>query len=93
MISGGLAAKSKTIFYPASFICLYLVKLLRFINRDSWLDGRRLRHDDGLDAVARCTEAGQPFFLISAATGVGLRDLVAAIAARLDATGWLRAAS
>ena len=42
---------------------------------------------------ARCAEAGQPFFIISAATGSGLRELVSAIAARLDDTGWLRAAS
>jgi GTP-binding protein len=41
----------------------------------------------------RCAEAGRPFFLISAATGYGLRELVSAIAARLDDTGWLRAAS
>jgi len=41
----------------------------------------------------RCAEAGQPFFLISAVTGRGLPELVRAIAARLDDTGWLRAAS
>ena len=42
---------------------------------------------------ARCAEAGQPFIVISAVTGHGLRELVSAIATRLDATGWLRAAS
>ncbi len=41
----------------------------------------------------RCAEAGTPFLVISAATGHGLRELVGAIAARLDDTGWLRAAS
>jgi GTP-binding protein len=42
---------------------------------------------------ARCVEAGRPFLLVSAVTGRGLRELVNAIAARLDDTGWLRAAS
>ena len=42
---------------------------------------------------ARCTQAGRPFLLVSAATGRGLRELVSAIAARLDEAGWLRAAS
>ena len=42
---------------------------------------------------ARCVEAGQPFMVISAVTGHGLRELVSALATRLDATGWLRAAS
>ena len=42
---------------------------------------------------ARCAEAGQAFIVISAVTGHGLRELVSAIATRLDATGWLRAAS
>jgi GTP-binding protein len=42
---------------------------------------------------ARCAQAGRPFLLVSAATGRGLRELVSAIAARLDETGWLRAAS
>src|SRR6266704_1795836 len=32
---------------------------------------------------ARCAEAGQPFFIISAATGSGLRELVSAIAAEI----------
>jgi hypothetical protein len=48
----------------------------------------------GVERVrARCAQSGQPFVLISAATGRGLPDLVRAIAARLDATGWLRVAS
>jgi GTP-binding protein len=41
----------------------------------------------------RCAETGAAFLLVSAVTGHGLRDLVRAIAARLDETGWLRAAS
>jgi GTP-binding protein len=42
---------------------------------------------------ARCAQEGRQFLLVSAATGRGLRELVSAIAARLDETGWLRAAS
>jgi GTP-binding protein len=41
----------------------------------------------------RCAETGRPFLVVSAATGRGLRELLGAIAAGLDGTGWLRAAS
>jgi GTP-binding protein len=41
----------------------------------------------------RCAEAGRPLLVISAATGHGLTELTRAIVARLDDTGWLRAAS
>jgi GTPase len=40
-----------------------------------------------------CAAAGLPLVAISAATGQGLVDLVRGIAARLEATGWMRAAS
>jgi GTP-binding protein len=38
-------------------------------------------------------DAGLPLHVVSAATGAGLPELVNAIARRLDASGWLRAAS
>ena len=41
----------------------------------------------------RGADAGEPVLFVSAATGRGLTELVRAIAARLDTTGWLRAAS
>jgi GTPase len=40
-----------------------------------------------------CAGAGLPLFAISAATGQGVGDLVQGITTRLEATGWLRAAS
>jgi GTP-binding protein len=40
-----------------------------------------------------CARTGRPLFVISAATGAGLRDLLRGIAARLEGSGWLRAAS
>jgi GTP-binding protein len=40
-----------------------------------------------------CAGTGRPLFVISAATGQGLRDLVNGVAARLEGSGWLRAAS
>lgn len=40
-----------------------------------------------------CAAAGLPLFAVSAATGQGLVELVRGIAARLEATGWMRAAS
>ncbi|HEV8472515.1 MAG TPA: GTPase ObgE [Methylomirabilota bacterium] len=40
-----------------------------------------------------CARAGRPLFVISAATGQGLRELLHGIAARLESSGWLRAAS
>ncbi len=44
--------------------------------------------------IARhCAAAGVPLFAVSAATGQGLTELVRGIAARLEATGWMRAAS
>jgi GTPase len=63
------------------------------VNKADLLDGTPERRRSVERVSARCAETGQPFFLISAATGVGLRELVGAIAARLDTTGWLRAAS
>jgi GTPase len=63
------------------------------VNKADLLDGAPERRVEIERVRARCAEANQPFLLISAATGLGLRDLVGAIAARLDATGWLRAAS
>jgi len=63
------------------------------VNKADVLDGAPERRPEVERVSARCAETGEPFFLISAATGQGLRELVGAIAARLDATGWLRAAS
>ena len=40
-----------------------------------------------------CTERGLPLFVISAVTGAGLPELVRGLALRLEATGWMRAAS
>ena len=40
-----------------------------------------------------CARERRPLFVISAVTGLGLRDLVHGIAARLAESGWLRAAS
>jgi GTP-binding protein len=40
-----------------------------------------------------CAARGVTLFCISAATGVGLAELVRGLAARLEATGWMRAAS
>src|SRR5690349_19995921 len=54
VISGGIAAKSKTICLLAPFIRSNFASL----NRARCLDGRRFRHDDRLDAVARRAEAG-----------------------------------
>ena len=63
------------------------------VNKADLLEGAPERRRAIEQLSARCAEAGQPFLLISAATGFGLRELVSAIAARLDVTGWLRAAS
>jgi GTP-binding protein len=49
--------------------------------------GRRRRVEE------LCAREGRPLFVISAATGQGLRELVHATAARLEGSGWLRAAS
>src|SRR5262245_23079766 len=44
--------------------------------------------------IARhCATAGLTLFAVSAATGQGLGELVRGITARLEATGWMRAAS
>ncbi|HEV8616149.1 MAG TPA: Obg family GTPase CgtA, partial [Methylomirabilota bacterium] len=40
-----------------------------------------------------CVRAGLPLFVVSAATGAGLRELLHGVAARLEGSGWLRAAS
>jgi GTPase len=40
-----------------------------------------------------CAERGLPLVAISAATGAGLGELVRGLAARLEDTGWMRAAS
>jgi GTP-binding protein len=42
---------------------------------------------------ARCADDERPLLVVSAVTGRGLGELVSAIAARLDESGWLRAAS
>ncbi|HEY3099945.1 MAG TPA: GTPase CgtA, partial [Methylomirabilota bacterium] len=63
------------------------------VNKADLLDGAPQRRAEIDRLRARCADAGWPFLLVSAATGQGLRELVSAIAARLDATGWLRAAS
>ena len=64
------------------------------VNKADLLDGATPEVLASVDAVRqRCVDAGQPFLVISAATGRGLSELVRAIAARLDTIGWLRAAS
>jgi len=64
------------------------------VNKADLLDGAPPETLAAVERVRRrCAEAGQPFLVISAATGRGLTDLVRAVAARLDTTGWLRAAS
>src|SRR5436309_2892841 len=63
------------------------------VNKADLLDGAPQRRAEIDRLRTRCAEVGWPFLLVSAATGQGLRELVGAIAARLDATGWLRAAS
>ena len=64
------------------------------VNKADLLDGVGPERAAAVETVRRrCVDAGAPFLLISAATGRGLTDLVRAIAARLDSTGWLRAAS
>jgi len=40
-----------------------------------------------------CVAAGRPFYAISAATGLGLTELLRAVAAQLEAAGWARAVS
>lgn len=40
-----------------------------------------------------CARRGLPLFVISAATGSGLRELLRGVAARLEGSGWLRVAS
>jgi GTP-binding protein len=64
------------------------------VNKADVLDGVAPEVLVAVEGVRRrCIDAGQPFLVISAATGRGLTELVRAIAARLDTTGWLRAAS
>jgi GTP-binding protein len=63
------------------------------VNKADLLDGAPDRRREVDVVAARCAEVGQPFLLVSAATGAGLRELVAAVTARLDTVGWLRAAS
>jgi GTP-binding protein len=64
------------------------------VNKADLLEGAAPETLDAVERVRRrCAEAGQTFLIISAATGRGLTELVRAIAARLDTTGWLRAAS
>lgn len=54
----------------------------------------------GVEGTARlerltrhCTRRGLPLFVVSAVSGQGLPELVHGIAARLEAAGWMRAAS
>jgi GTPase len=49
--------------------------------------------DRAMAVAASCERTGVPFVAISAATGAGLSELRAAIAASLEEIGWLRAAS
>jgi GTPase len=64
------------------------------VNKADLLDGASPETLAAVERVRRrCADTGRPFLLISAATGRGLRELVSAIAAHLDTTGWLRAAS
>ena len=64
------------------------------VNKADLLDGVAPERAAAVEAVRRrCVDAGVPFLVISAATGRGLTELIRAIAARLDSTGWLRAAS
>ena len=64
------------------------------VNKADLLDGAEPEVLAAVERVRRrCVDAGQPFLLISAATGRGITELIRAIAARLDTTGWLRAAS
>jgi GTPase len=63
------------------------------INKADLLEGTPERRAAIDRVAARCAEGGQPLLIISAATGRGLPELVRAIAARLEAAGWLRAAS
>jgi len=63
------------------------------INKADLLEGTPERRAAIDRVAARCAEGGQPLLIISAARGRGLPELVRAIAARLEAAGWLRAAS
>jgi GTP-binding protein len=64
------------------------------VNKADLLDGATPDVLAAVDRVRRrCVDAGLPFLVISAAIGRGLTELIRAIAARLDITGWLRAAS
>ena len=64
------------------------------VNKADLLDGAPPETLAAVERVRRrCADAGQPFLVISAATGRGLPELVRAIAARLDTAGWLRVAS
>jgi len=64
------------------------------VNKADLLEGAAPEVVAAVERVRRrCSELGQPLLVISAATGRGLTELVRAIAARLDTTGWLRAAS
>jgi GTP-binding protein len=64
------------------------------VNKADLLDGAPPETLAAVERVRRrCADAEQPFLLVSAATGRGLTELVRAVAARLDSTGWLRAAS
>jgi len=64
------------------------------VNKADLLDGVAPERVAAVEAVRRrCVDGEAPFLLISAATGRGLTELVRAIVARLDGTGWLRAVS
>jgi GTP-binding protein len=58
---------------------------------DLFADG--MASPGGRRIAQHCAAAGLPLWAVSAATGQGLVDLVRGIAARLEATGWMRAAS
>ena len=64
------------------------------VNKADLLEGATPETLAAVERVRRrCVDAGQTLLVVSAATGRGLTELVRAIAARLDTTGWLRAAS
>ena len=64
------------------------------VNKADLLDGADAETLAEVERVRRrCADTEQPFLLVSAATGRGLTELLRAVAARLDTTGWLRVAS
>ena len=86
VIDAELAAYSETLAARSRIVVANKLDVVPTRDEDGARD--RLRRVE-----AHCTRAGIPFHAISAATGRGVPELVRAIAQRLEATGWLRAAS